>query len=151
MRRLCCAARCVFWLVSSNIVRLSVRLYEGDLAVLIKAIEKMEKGMDEFRSELTAIATELQVLSTAQRSEARYLRQDHLCLAKLTVVCSGVTSNFGPPARKPIGPSSFLSRRPGLSCSRGGLPLVTRFWLANVGAAYRICMTTRVSLEGESR
>ena len=27
---------------------------------------------------------------------------------------SGVTSNFGPPARKPIGPSSSLSRRPGL-------------------------------------
>jgi len=48
----------------------SVRLYEGDLAVLMKAIEKMESRMDEFRSQLTAIASEVQVLSTAKRPEA---------------------------------------------------------------------------------
>jgi len=48
----------------------SVRLYEGDLAVLIKAIEKMKSRMDEFRSQLSAIASEVQVLSTAKRPEA---------------------------------------------------------------------------------
>jgi len=38
--------------------------------VLIKANEKMESRMDEFRSQVTAIAGEVQVLSTAKRPEA---------------------------------------------------------------------------------
>ena len=48
----------------------SVRLYEGYLAVLIKPIEKMESRIDEFRSQRTAIAGKVQVLSTAKRPEA---------------------------------------------------------------------------------
>jgi len=48
----------------------SVPLYEGDLEVLIKAIEKIKSRMDEFRSQLTAIASEVQVLSTLKRPEA---------------------------------------------------------------------------------
>ena len=47
----------------------SVPLYEGDLEVLIKAIEKIKSRMDEFRSQLTAIAGEVQVLSTAKRPD----------------------------------------------------------------------------------
>jgi len=49
---------------------LSIRLYEGDLVVLIKSLEKMENRMAEFGSKVAAIASEverLQVQSTINR------------------------------------------------------------------------------------
>ena len=48
----------------------SIRLYEGDMVVLMKSFETMENRMTEFGSKLAAIASEvqsLQVQSTVNR------------------------------------------------------------------------------------
>jgi len=48
----------------------SIRLYEGDMAVLTKTFKKMENRMAEFGSKMAAIASEvqsLQVQSTVNR------------------------------------------------------------------------------------
>lgn len=75
----------------------SIRLYEGDMVVLMKSFEKMENRMTEFGSKLAAIASEvqsLQVQSTVNRlatavvPESRGQRQHQQTLATRSAVVS---------------------------------------------------------------